>query len=91
MDADDSSYYICCRIDYHYDYDSSEEEAMTDKNSEFIRLILILILCFGSAIGGITLILRTGWESSSDARAKVVREYFDGCDRLVKTIFSQFD
>lgn len=64
---------------------------MTDKNSEFIRFILGFILVAGTVIGGAKFLVETKYREGTAYKTKIVREYFDGFDRLAKTIFSQFD
>lgn len=61
------------------------------KDRDFLKLVLGFILVSGTIIGGTRIFIQTGWESSSDAKAKVVREYFDGFEDVVKEIFQGFD
>ena len=63
---------------------------MTDKDSEFIRFVLSVILVGGTIIGGAKFLIETKYKEGTAYKTKIVREYFDGFDSLAKTIFSQF-
>lgn len=64
---------------------------MSYANQNFLKFILGFILLSGTFIAAVKIFIETEHKCRADAQVKVVRECFDGLDRLADKIFFKFD